>query len=72
MMRINSAIIAERKAAQGKAPAYMYRFDHRDDVLGGGDMGATHTVEVPMVFGTLKKVPWLWRTRPRTRRCPTP
>jgi para-nitrobenzyl esterase len=64
MMRINSVIIAERKSAQGKAPVYMYRFDHRADKLGGGDMGATHTVEVPMVFGTLKKVPWLWNDTP--------
>jgi para-nitrobenzyl esterase len=64
MMRINSILIAERKAAQGKAAVFMYRFDHPTDKLGGGHMGATHTVEVPMVFGTLKKVPWLWNDTP--------
>ena len=35
MMRMNAITQAERKAAQGAAPAYMYIFDWRTPVLGG-------------------------------------
>ena len=58
MMRVNSTILAERKAALGKAPVYMYRFDHVTKKL-GGHMGSPHTLDVPYVFNTLANVPWL-------------
>ncbi|MGH9770284.1 MAG: carboxylesterase/lipase family protein [Candidatus Acidiferrales bacterium] len=40
---------AERKAALGRAPAYMYYFDWRSPVR-QGKLGAFHTVEIPFVF----------------------
>lgn len=40
---------SERKAALGKAPAYVYYFDWRSPVR-GGKLGAFHTLEIPFVF----------------------
>jgi para-nitrobenzyl esterase len=40
---------AKRKAAQGGAPAYLYRFDW-ETPEGGGHMRSPHTVEIPFVF----------------------
>ncbi len=48
-MRINSIRQAERKAAQGKAPAYMYYFTWRTPVL-GGRLRSPHAIEIPFVF----------------------
>jgi para-nitrobenzyl esterase len=47
--RMDSIAIAERKAAQGKAPVYMYRFDWESPVL-NGLIKAAHTYEIPHVF----------------------
>lgn len=47
--RIDSISIAQRKAAQGRAGVYMYRFDWQTPIF-GGLMGAAHTYEIPHVF----------------------
>jgi para-nitrobenzyl esterase len=41
--------VAERKAAQEKAPVYMYRFEWYSPVR-EGKMGAYHCLEIPFVF----------------------
>ncbi|MGA7869366.1 MAG: carboxylesterase/lipase family protein [Candidatus Binatus sp.] len=41
--------IAERKAAQGGAPAYLYRFDWETPVS-GGRLKSPHALEIPFVF----------------------
>jgi para-nitrobenzyl esterase len=48
-MRINSIRQAERKAAQGAAPAYMYYFTWRTPVL-EGKLRSPHAIEIPFVF----------------------
>ena len=68
MMRVNSTILAERKAAQGKAAVYMYRYDHPTKALGGGHMEACHTAEVPYVFSTIKKATWLAEDTPENEK----
>ena len=45
----NVSAESERKAAMGKAPAYVYYFDWRSPVR-GGKLGAFHTLEIPFVF----------------------
>ncbi len=47
--RAPSIAIAERKAALGKAPAYMYLWRWETPVL-DGKFGAPHTIELPFVF----------------------
>jgi para-nitrobenzyl esterase len=47
--RSPSIAIAERKAALGKAPAYMYLWSWETPVL-DGKFGAPHTIEIPFVF----------------------
>jgi para-nitrobenzyl esterase len=44
--------LARRKAAQGGAPAFLYRFDW-ETPEGGGDLRSPHTVEVPFVFDNI-------------------
>jgi para-nitrobenzyl esterase len=48
-MRINSILQAERKAAQGAAPAYMYYFNWHTPVL-EGSLRCPHALEIPFVF----------------------
>jgi para-nitrobenzyl esterase len=45
--------LAERKAAQAAAPAYLYRFDW-ETPEGGGHMRSPHTVEIPFVFNNIE------------------
>jgi para-nitrobenzyl esterase len=47
-----SHLLAERKAALGQAPVYVYRFDWMTPVE-GGRMRSAHTVEIPFVFNTI-------------------
>jgi para-nitrobenzyl esterase len=54
MMRTNAITQAERKAAQGAAPAYMYLFDWRSPVL-GGKMRSPHGIEMGFVFDNTDK-----------------
>ena len=49
-MRINSIRQAERKAAQGGAPVYMYYYTWRTPAL-GGSLRSPHALEIPFVFG---------------------
>jgi para-nitrobenzyl esterase len=44
---------AERKAAEQKAPVYMYYFTWHSPVR-SGKLGAFHTIEIPFVFGNLE------------------
>ena len=46
-LRGNAAALCERKAAQGAAPAYLYRFDWPSQSY-GGKFGAVHGVDVPL------------------------
>lgn len=48
---IRSILLAERKAAKGEAPVYMYSFNWRTPVLGGKLM-APHALDVSFVFDT--------------------
>ena len=45
---------AERKAALGRAPAYLYRFDKTTPVR-GGRLIAPHMLEIPYAFYNLDK-----------------
>jgi para-nitrobenzyl esterase len=45
--------LAKRKAVQGGAPVYVYRFDW-ETPEGGGHMRSPHAVEVPFVFENIK------------------
>jgi para-nitrobenzyl esterase len=45
--------LAKRKAAQGGASAFLYRFDW-ETPEGGGHMRSPHTVEIPFVFNNIK------------------
>jgi para-nitrobenzyl esterase len=46
------ALLAERKAALGKAPAYVYRFEKPTPVR-DGKLGVPHTLEICYVFDNL-------------------
>ncbi len=54
MMRMNAVTQAERKAAQGAAPAYMYIFDWRSPVL-DGKLRSPHGIELAFVFDNTDK-----------------
>jgi len=47
--RLASTIFAERKAAQGRAPAFLYSFDWRSPVR-GGKLRTMHSMELPFLF----------------------
>jgi para-nitrobenzyl esterase len=49
IMRINSVMLADRKAMQGGAPVYSYLMTWPTPV-NGGRYGATHVVDVPLEF----------------------
>ncbi|MEO6341259.1 MAG: carboxylesterase/lipase family protein [Caulobacteraceae bacterium] len=48
-----SKAIATRRAAQGRAPTWLYRFDWETNML-GGRMRSPHTIEMPFVFNNIK------------------
>ena len=48
----NVALVAERKAALGKAPAYVYHFEKPTPVH-DGKLGVPHTLEITYVFDNL-------------------
>jgi para-nitrobenzyl esterase len=52
---VRSVLLAERKAAKGKTPVYMYSFNWRTPVL-DGKLLAPHALDVPFVFDTLDVV----------------
>ena len=47
--RFDSITLAQRKAAQGRAPVYMYLFAWRTPAL-DGRLFAPHAIEIPFVF----------------------
>jgi para-nitrobenzyl esterase len=49
---VRSVLLAERKAAKGKAPVYMYSFNWQTPVFDGKLM-SQHALDVPFVFDTL-------------------
>jgi para-nitrobenzyl esterase len=49
-MGVNSIRLAERKAAQGNAPVYLYNFNWETPVAG---LKSPHTLEIPFVFNNL-------------------
>lgn len=55
-MRRSSILLAERKAAGGTAPVYMYLLTRESDFL-GGLFKAGHGVEIPFVFDHTDDVP---------------
>jgi para-nitrobenzyl esterase len=60
--RIPSIQLAERKAAGGSAPVFLYQFNYESDFL-GGLFKAGHGMEIPFVFDHVDFVP-LTGTRP--------
>lgn len=52
---VRSVLLAERKAAKGKAPVYMYSFNWQTSVFDGKLM-PPHALDVPFVFDTLDAV----------------
>ncbi|MDP3175792.1 MAG: carboxylesterase/lipase family protein [Phenylobacterium sp.] len=59
----NSIKLAERKAALGPAPVYLYRFDWATPAF-AGKFGATHGVEIPFTAYNIAEMPVLTRDRP--------
>jgi para-nitrobenzyl esterase len=53
--RIRSLLLAERKAAQGGAPVWLYSFDWETPVF-EGRLKAYHALDVPFVFDTIDAV----------------
>ncbi len=56
-MRDGSITLADRKSAQA-APVHMYRFDWETPLM-GGHVYAMHTLELPFVFGSIKKATYM-------------
>jgi para-nitrobenzyl esterase len=52
---VRSMLLAERRAARGKAPVWMYDFAWETPAF-EGKLKACHSVEVPFVFDTLKVI----------------
>jgi para-nitrobenzyl esterase len=50
--QVRSTLLAERKAAHGKAAVWMYRFDWETPAF-GGRLKSPHSMDVPFVFDTL-------------------
>jgi para-nitrobenzyl esterase len=53
--RLRSITLAERKAAQGRAPVWLYSFDWETPVF-DGRLKAFHALDVPFVFETIDAV----------------
>jgi para-nitrobenzyl esterase len=53
MFWMNSVRLAERKAAQGRAPVYMYRLDWETPAA-RGTLKSPHAVEIPLVFDNVE------------------
>jgi para-nitrobenzyl esterase len=60
--RVPSIQLAERKAAGGPAPVFLYQFNYESDFL-GGLFKAGHGMEIPFVFDHVDLVP-ITGTRP--------
>jgi para-nitrobenzyl esterase len=54
--RVGSVQLAERKAAAGSAPVFMYLFTYQPDYI-GGLLKAGHALEIPFVFDNVDDTP---------------
>jgi len=61
--RVGVETQAERKAAQGRAPVYMYRFEWWSPVH-DAKMGAFHTLDIPFAFDNVDGGPTMTGTGP--------
>lgn len=62
----NAVLQAERKAAQGRAPVFMYDFAWKTPCFGG--RWALHGIEIPFVFGNLDyRIAWDEHDTPEAR-----
>jgi para-nitrobenzyl esterase len=66
-MRMNSIRLAERKAAQGGAPVFMYRVDFAPAFL-DGTLRTPHGTDVPLVFNTVAARPLEFGNDPKAER----
>jgi len=57
-LRLSSYTIAERKAAQGAAPVYMYFFRWRSPMR-GGKLRSMHGMELPFVFDHVDEIDFM-------------
>jgi para-nitrobenzyl esterase len=57
-MGLNAGTVAVRKAAQGSAPAYLYRLEW-ETPIDGGRMRSPHALDIPLVFDNVAKSPGL-------------
>jgi para-nitrobenzyl esterase len=64
---INSVRLAERKALQGGAPAFMYRLDWETPVL-NGTLKAPHGLDTALVFDNADKAAGMSGTGPEPRK----
>jgi para-nitrobenzyl esterase len=55
-MGLNATTVAQRKAEQGGAPAYLYRLEWETPIE-GGRMRSPHGLDVPLVFDNVAKAP---------------
>ncbi len=62
-LRLSAYTIAERKFAQGKAPAYLYYFNWRSPVR-NGKLRTMHCMELPFVFDHPDKISFMTGTGP--------
>jgi para-nitrobenzyl esterase len=53
--QVRSTLLAERKVARAKAPAWMYRFDWETPAF-GGRLKSPHSMDIPFVFNTLEAI----------------
>jgi para-nitrobenzyl esterase len=60
-LRLSAYILAERKFAQGRAPAYLYYFDWRSPVR-NGKLRTMHCMELPFVFDHPDKIAFMTGT----------
>jgi para-nitrobenzyl esterase len=67
MMRAETIEMAERRAAAGGEPVFMYRLDWQSPVLDGA-LRSPHSLDVPLVFETLDEASQLVGESPAARR----
>ena len=64
--RMDAFVMAERKSALGRAPAYMYLFTWESPAFGGKYKSA-HAFDVPFVFDNIDAAPGVWGSKPDAR-----
>ena len=64
--RMPGWVMADRKSDQGGAPVWMCEL-HHDSPVQGGRWGAPHTMDIPLVFDNVGKVPSFAKDSPEMR-----